>query len=486
MSDAVTEFNAPERSFAGLDARSAASLIATTTDVALVLDTKGIIRDIAVGNDDLPLENHRKWIGRPWAETVTVESRPKVAELLREAASRDASRERRRWRNINHPAARGAADVPILYAAFGLGKDGAIAVGRDMRSVSALQQRLVAAQQSMERDYLRLRQLETRYRLLFQVGAEPIVIVDAATQCIVEANPAAARLLGDPVKRLVGRVFADCFDARGRRAVSALLGRTPAAGRSEDVDARLDGTRQDVRLSTSVFKQDDGVLFLVRIAADPDARAPASAGASAAPLTGASNQLARVLDSVPDGFVVTDWDGRILSANAAFLDMAQLTAPEQARGESLEHWLGRSGVDLNVLLAHLREQGAVRLFATTLHGQYGSSVPVEISAAAVPDEQHPVMGFTVRDVGRRLGGAGGEELQELPRSVSHLAKLVGRVPLKDIVGETTDLIEKMCIEAALELTRDNRASAAEMLGLSRQSLYVKLRRYGLGDLGGEG
>jgi hypothetical protein len=35
------------------------------------------------------------------------------------------------------------------------------------------------------------------------------------------------------------------------------------------------------------------------------------------------------------------------------------------------------------------------------------------------------------------------------------------------------------------LSGDNRASAAEMLGLSRQSLYVKLRRYGLGDLGAE-
>ena len=44
------------------------------------------------------------------------------------------------------------------------------------------------------------------------------------------------------------------------------------------------------------------------------------------------------------------------------------------------------------------------------------------------------------------------------------------------------MIERLCIEAALELTRDNRASAAEMLGLSRQSLYAKLRRYGLGDL----
>ena len=40
------------------------------------------------------------------------------------------------------------------------------------------------------------------------------------------------------------------------------------------------------------------------------------------------------------------------------------------------------------------------------------------------------------------------------------------------------------IEAALALTRDNRASAAEMLGLSRQSLYVKLRRYGIQDPAG--
>jgi DNA-binding NtrC family response regulator len=50
------------------------------------------------------------------------------------------------------------------------------------------------------------------------------------------------------------------------------------------------------------------------------------------------------------------------------------------------------------------------------------------------------------------------------------------------VRETTDVIERMCIESALMLTGDNRASAAEMLGLSRQSLYVKLHRYGLGDL----
>lgn len=54
--------------------------------------------------------------------------------------------------------------------------------------------------------------------------------------------------------------------------------------------------------------------------------------------------------------------------------------------------------------------------------------------------------------------------------------------MKDLVREATEVIERLSIEAALELTNDNRASAAEMLGLSRQSLYVKLRRYRIGDL----
>ena len=67
----------------------------------------------------------------------------------------------------------------------------------------------------------------------------------------------------------------------------------------------------------------------------------------------------------------------------------------------------------------------------------------------------------------------------------NVAELVGSATLKEIVAETNDVIEKMCIETAIELTRNNRAAAAEMLGLSRQSLYVKLRKYGLQDRDGQ-
>lgn len=48
-------------------------------------------------------------------------------------------------------------------------------------------------------------------------------------------------------------------------------------------------------------------------------------------------------------------------------------------------------------------------------------------------------------------------------------------------GAGCDVIERMCIEAALKLTGDNRASAARVLGLSRQALYLKMNRFGITD-----
>ena len=69
----------------------------------------------------------------------------------------------------------------------------------------------------------------------------------------------------------------------------------------------------------------------------------------------------------------------------------------------------------------------------------------------------------------------------LGKNAKELTQLVGKVPLKQIVTETTDIIEKLCILAALDLTMSNRASAAELLGLSRQGLYIKMRRFGIVD-----
>ncbi|MCX8003442.1 MAG: transcriptional regulator PpsR [Burkholderiaceae bacterium] len=470
----MIEFSAPRRFLAGIDPQTAARLISTAADVALVIDRSGVIRDVSVGHQELLDEGYERWRGLRWAETVTAETRPKVEEMLESAVARGEAS----WRQVNHPSRRGD-DVPMLYSAVKVGKRGpVIALGRNLRSISALQQQLVQAQQSLERDFQRLRQAEARYRLLFQLATDAIVIVDAATLKVVEANPAASRLLGNGARSVVGRPLADGLGPRAVQSLQALFDAARSAGRADEIRLRIGDGRdpREYRVSASLFRQENATYFLVRLT-------PA-AGAAEAPAAVASATL-RALEGLPDGFVVTDLEGRVLWVNRAFLDLVQAPSVEQVRGKSLENWLGRERVDLNVLIANMRQHGSVRLFATTVRDELGERTEVEISAVAVAEAETPCLGFSFRPVGRRLAPPAGRERGQLPRSLEQLTELIGRVPLKDIVRETADVIERMCIEAALRLTGDNRASAAEMLGLSRQSLYVKMHRYGLGDLGRE-
>ncbi len=469
-------FGAPETTLGSLAAESAGTLLSVANDITLVIDSQGVVRDLASGSDDLASETPTDWVGQAWRDIVAPDSRDKVDSLLRDSGPNGGAP---RWRHLNFMLPDGR-ELPLLFLAMKMGSAGhVLAVGRDLRATAALQQRLVEAQQAMERDYWKFRHAETRYRHLFQVAAEAVLVVDAGTQRILEANPAAARLIGDGgANSLVGEPFPTGVDTRSAEALNLLLAGVRATGRADECRAELLEARGEVTVSVSTYRQDRISHFLVRVS-----RAQPESDAEQAPST--SSMLLKLVHSAPDCLVVTDLDGRVISANMAFIELAQLTTEEQVRGETLDRWLGRSGVDLSVMISNLRQRGAVRLFATTLRGEYGAVTDVEISATMVPHGDRPFLGFTIRDVGRRLAaGEAARGARELPRSVGQLTELVGRVPLKDIVGETTDLIEQLCIEAALELTRDNRASAAEMLGLSRQSLYVKLRRYGLGDLGG--
>jgi len=479
-------FDTPATSFSALTPETTAGLIAASSDVALVIDGDGIIVDVAFGNEDLAKDGVSEWVGQAFSQTVTVESRPKVEALLREAGLA-ASPQNVRWRHLNHTTARGT-DIPVMYSAVrltgnerGHPRGKSVAFGRDLRGTVVLQQRLVDAQRSMERDYWRFRHAETRYRHLFHVATEAVLIVEALSYKIVEANPAATRLFGDKGARLVGSTLSSCFDTEGVEVIMGQLAGVRAAGRADDVHVHLPESpgvsAGELVVSTSTFRQDNVSFFVVRMARVK----PGSTSVQAATT---QELMLKLLGIAPDCHVITDLDGTVVWANAAFLELAQLTTEEQARGQSLDRWLGRTGVDLSVLISNLRQRNQVRLFATTLRGEYGATTEAEISAVMVSQADRAFLGFSIRDVGRRLS-TDPRASKELPRSVGQLTELVGRVPLKEIVDETTDLIEQLCIEAALDLTRDNRASAAEMLGLSRQSLYVKLRRFGLGAAGSE-
>lgn len=477
-----------------LDARSASRLVQASGDLTLVLDDKGTILDVVVQGEDAAAKSARGWRGQSWVSTVSPDSRQKVEAMLRDAQAA-ASAEVARWRQVNHPIEDGD-DLPLLYSAVRLDdgtpasrKQGRIvAIGRDLRAMVALQRRLVDTQQAMERDYWRSREAETRYRHLLETSSEAVLIVDGSTQKVLEANPAARALCGSTRAKLVGVSLSALFESAHGERLQDLLAAARSVGKKDAVRARLAGGPDEVAVSASVFRQEDAVLVLVRLAPVAQAAASGKAANGRRAVADAARAwettLANFVQSSPDGLVFCDEGGRVLSANRAFLTLSELSTEDQARGQPLDRWLGRTGVELGVLITNLRQRGSVGRFVTALRGEYGTEIEVEISAAQLAPEADTVLAFAIRDIERRLKPEP-DSGRAMTRSVSELTELVGRTPLKDIVSETTDLIEQLCIETALEMSNDNRASAALLLGLSRQSLYVKLRRYGLGSLGGD-
>jgi transcriptional regulator PpsR len=467
MNKLVNGFDAPIGALGQSDEASVAAIASAAADLVLILDLHGVVRDIRLCADDRPyLEQSHAWLGRPWVETVTAESRPRVEAMLAEVREHGISRRAQ----VDHPRPDGP-DLAVAYTAVRLDREGTVAgIGRDLRALARLQRQLVEVQQVLERDHTRMRHMETRYRLLLELSDDAVMVIDATTMKIMEANSAAVQLLGLQARAMAATELAFGLDPAGQLAASAYLAAVRTVGRAEPVRVSLSSGGRAALLSAALVRQEDATLFLVRLRPEASESAATSS---------ANARLSALIGEAPDAFVVTDLAGRVLTANTAFLDLAQVATEEQVRGRSVAQWIGRPGADLEVLLAALREHGVVRLFSTAARGQYGSTGEVEVSAVAAPKGAAPCIGIVLRDVGRRLA-AGPPGARNLSRAVEQLTELVGRVSLRDLVRDTVGLVERHFIEAALELTRDNRTSAAEVLGVSRQSLYVKLRRYDLG------
>ncbi|WP_439814967.1 transcriptional regulator PpsR [Zavarzinia sp. CC-PAN008] len=467
----LVPFRLPEETLGAWDAETAARVTAASSDVALVIDRDGFVLDVSVSTEGLSPEELAGLLKRRWIDTVALDSRPKVAEMLADGRSGVTGR----WREINQLLANGA--VPLRCTVVATGSEGrVIALGRDMRPVEALQQHLLHAQQAMERDYARLRQAESRYRVLFQIASEAVLIVDPLARRIVEANPAAGALLGVAHESLAGKPLARVLQAEsGDGGLGVLLDRSTST-RSGPVAVRLADGRDGFVAAASLFNQDGVANVLISLSAQ---KVPSAADSGEA-----QRRLLRVLNRVPDAFVVTDDSFAILDANLAFLELTQLPSADAARGQSLGRFLGKTASDMRLMADLLREHGSIRNLGTLARTQYGDQEEVELSAVSARDGLEATHGFVIRRV-RRMTLAPATATRELPRTAEQLTQLVGRVSLREIVAETTDVIERMCIEAALHRSGNNRVSAAEILGLSRQSLYSKLNRYGIANSSGD-
>ena len=424
---------------------------------------EGVIREATL-SPAMAGESVDGWLGQSWAQI----GGDKVQRMVDDARSGGISA----FRQINQRFPSGT-EIPLEFTTVLLGgRAGMLAIGKNLRAVAELQSRLIAAQQTMERDYWKLREVETRYRLVFDASDEAVVIVSAANLRIVEANRAATEAFGAARRRnedLTGRELLQDVALRDHEAVRDLLARVRDRGKALSILVHLGPDAKPWMLRGSLISAEPGPIFLLQFT---------PAGPAARPPTSESSPVEELIDALPDGFVALDEAGTIHNVNRAFVELAQIGSKASAIGEPLSRWLFQTGADVAALLANVQRHGSVRLFVTTLRGELGAEAVIEISAARGVNGH---IGVLLRNVSRRLPSQG--EGDPLGAALGAVTERIGKSPLRKLVKNTVSIVEQHYVKEALELAGGNRTATAELLGLSRQSLYAKLNRYSLDDKG---
>ena len=445
------------------------------SDIALVVDAQGVIRNVALGSEAFDAST-AGWVGRPWIDTVSGETRGKVEQLLADAQASGVTRRR----EINHTAT-GGQDIPVAYAAVRLGRDGPVlAVGRDLRAVAAIQQRFVDAQRELERAYWQQRQAETRYRLLFQVATDAVLVVDARTLRIVEANAAAGGLFRTDAASLAGAEVAALVADTARPAVVELLTMARTSGRAAEIRAMMravhgaQGGPRFVDMSATPFRADDLRLLLLR--ARP-------AGADAAGSQEA-RRLADLVERTPDAVVITDPSGRVLMANPAFVALCQATHEGQVVGRGLDAWAADVQRRFEPVLLEARRLGIADR-KTLAFGRPGTvAVEVEVSAALLAEVDQECIGLTMRPIGSSTAPAAPQVLS-LAAAIDQLASQIGVEPLHELLHEASELAERHLVTSALAQCQGRQQQAAQRLGITAEQLALRMRHLGLDGEGRE-
>jgi transcriptional regulator PpsR len=435
----------------------ASTVARVASDVSLVIDRDGVITDVAAGSAAAMAPSCVDWVGRRWVDTATSDTQAKIEALLDEVRTRGVSRRR----EVSHPDP--AGDIPVAWAAIRLGDTGPVlAVGRDLRAVAAIQQRFIDTQAELERGYWRRREAEGRYQLLFQVARDAVLALDAASGEVVEANEAAAEVFG---AGLSGSRFANRLKDAAQAAVLALFASAQSSGRPGEIRLRHAGAAYAV--SATPFRAEGTRRLLVRARRD-DAHAAHDAALAAA---------SAFVDSTPDAVAITDSAGRVLHTNRAFATLTGARNENALRGRPLPELLGDDDGGWRALIERVHRRGLATRAELSVRQSPGGTLPVDVTAALLPEGEQECLGFTLRPSGA-LAEASGVAPGRDPSLAGFVAR-IGQLTIDELLVDVRRHAEREILVAALQRAGQALPTAASLLGLTPYALMRRLRRHGL-------
>ncbi|MHB8894394.1 MAG: PAS domain S-box protein [Candidatus Geothermincolia bacterium] len=307
---------------------------------------------------------------------------------------------------------------------------------------------------------------EIRYRRLFESARDGILILEAETGKIVDANPYLMELLGYSLEEFIGKQLWEIGPFKDTK-----LSKTSFAELKEKRYVRYenlpletkDGRKADVEFVSNIYLCDHQEVIQCNIR-DITARKRRET------VLEESEAWYRALyESSIDGFVVAGLEGHIVEANPAFLDMLGYTLDE-ARALTYEQLTPKKWhqVELDILRDQVLERGYSDDYEKEDIRKDGSLIYISVRRWLIRDEQGKPSGMwaIVRDITERKRYE--EQLQTVSAELEAYAHTVShdlRGPLAVITGAVGTL------ETLLDLPLDEATmtSVKEVTGLMKRN-----------------
>lgn len=367
-------------------------------DLILTLDGDGTIQDVNVTGDlaadeaeSTPEHSLNNWIGQPWASTCESASSAKVERMVSGARESGVCG----FSQINQKLPNGSL---VLFEFVTVNKSDRlnrmVAIGKNLNTVVSMQRKLISTQQSMESEFWKLRELETRYRTLVSSTADAVIILREPDFQVIDANDQASRLIGlKPGDQTTDLVAPE----RDKLKLERTLAASKSSGRAPLTILKIGTSQEEWMVRASSYTGNSGIQHMLQFSRhnSRDSRANVSS------ISGIS--FSDIIANLPDGMVVINQQNVVTHTNTAFARLINCKSTDDVLGKPFDQWLNTSSGSLRELRSQLGANEMVSDFPTLLQT---SSLQTEVnteadqkvmlSAKHIPSENSTVVLIVVR------------------------------------------------------------------------------------------
>jgi PAS domain S-box-containing protein len=249
-----------------------------------------------------------------------------------------------------------------------------------------------------------LRDSETRYRRLFEAAQDGILIIDAPSGEIIDANPFVRDLLGYTLDELRGKELWEIGLFQDMTASKAVFSNLQETGyiRYEDLPLETkNGQRRDVEFVSNVYSIDHTRVIQCNIRDITDRKRVQG------DLQNSEIRYRRLFETAQDGILIIDAPTeKIIDANPFIMRMLGYTLGELQGKRLWEIGLFRDVDASKAAFSMLQETGYIRYEDLPLETKDGRRMDVEFVSNLYPIDHTRVIQCNIRDISDRKRAEG--------------------------------------------------------------------------------